>query len=63
VTKLCTATAVLLLQERGSLPLDDPMAKYLPPDLIGGRRKDHHRELSPIVASCVASVAIDPSRG
>lgn len=36
VTKLYTATAVLLLQERGSLSLDDPMAKYLPPDLIGG---------------------------
>ena len=40
VTKLYTATAVLLLQERGSLPLDDPMAKYLPPDLIGGLQRD-----------------------
>jgi len=36
VTKLYTTTAILLLQERGALALDDPMAKYLPPELIGG---------------------------
>ena len=36
MTKLYTATAILLLQERGGLSLDDPMAKYLPPELIGG---------------------------
>ena len=36
VTKLYTATAILLLQERGVLSLDDPMSKYLPPELIRG---------------------------
>lgn len=36
VTKLYTATAVMLLAEQGALSLDDPMAKYLPPALIRG---------------------------
>jgi CubicO group peptidase (beta-lactamase class C family) len=36
VTKLYTATAIMMLYERGGLALDDPMAKYLPPDLIRG---------------------------
>jgi CubicO group peptidase (beta-lactamase class C family) len=36
VTKLYTATVVLLLQERGALSIDDPMSKYLPPALIRG---------------------------
>jgi D-alanyl-D-alanine carboxypeptidase len=36
VTKLYTATAVMLLAERRALSLDDPMAKYLPPALIRG---------------------------
>jgi D-alanyl-D-alanine carboxypeptidase len=36
VTKLYTATAVMLLSEKGALSLDDPMAKYLPPALIRG---------------------------
>ena len=34
VTKLYTATAVMLLSEKGALSLGDPMAKYLPPALI-----------------------------
>jgi D-alanyl-D-alanine carboxypeptidase len=36
VTKLYTATAVMLLIEKGALSLDDPMAKYLPGELISG---------------------------
>lgn len=36
VTKLYTATAVMLLVEQGALSLDDPMAKYLPGKLIRG---------------------------
>ena len=36
VTKLYTATAVMLLIGKGALSLDDPMAKYLPGELING---------------------------
>ena len=36
VTKLITATAVMRMAERGALKLDDPIAKYLPEDLIHG---------------------------
>ena len=36
VTKLYTATVVMLLVEKGALSLDDPMAKYLPRELING---------------------------
>jgi CubicO group peptidase (beta-lactamase class C family) len=36
VSKLYTATAVMLLKEQGRLSLDDPMSKYLPTDLISG---------------------------
>jgi len=36
VTKLYTATAVMMLQERGALSLSDPMAKYLPSTLLRG---------------------------
>jgi len=36
VTKLYTGTVVMLLVERGVLSLDDPMAKYLPSELING---------------------------
>ena len=36
VTKLYTATIVMLLAEQGALSLDDPMAKYLPTNLIRG---------------------------
>jgi len=36
ITKLYTATAVMLLNEKGALSLDDPMAKYLPNELIRG---------------------------
>jgi D-alanyl-D-alanine carboxypeptidase len=36
VTKLYTATAVMLLSEKGALSLDEPMAKFLPPSLIRG---------------------------
>jgi D-alanyl-D-alanine carboxypeptidase len=36
VTKLYTATAVMRLIEKGALSLDDPMAKYLPVELITG---------------------------
>jgi CubicO group peptidase (beta-lactamase class C family) len=36
ITKLYTATAVMLLYEKGALSLDDSMAKFLPPSLIQG---------------------------
>jgi D-alanyl-D-alanine carboxypeptidase len=36
VTKLYTAVAIMKLYEQGALRLDDPMAKYLPGDLIRG---------------------------
>lgn len=36
VTKLYTAVAIMKLYEQGALALDDPMAKYLPADLIRG---------------------------
>ena len=36
VTKLYTATLVMLLHERGALSLEDPMAKFLPADLVRG---------------------------
>ncbi len=36
VTKLYTAAIVLKLQERGRLDIDEPIASYLPHELIGG---------------------------
>jgi D-alanyl-D-alanine carboxypeptidase len=36
VTKLYTATVVMHLYEQGALALDDPMAKYLPAEVIRG---------------------------
>lgn len=50
VTKLFTATAVMLLAERKALSLDDPMAKYLPGTLIQGihvyEGKDYSGEIT-----------------
>lgn len=50
VTKLYTATVVMALVEKGTLGLDDPMAKYLPEDLIRGVQtfggKDYSREIT-----------------
>lgn len=39
ITKLFTATAVVMLYEEGKLRIDDPMNKYLPEALIGGIHK------------------------
>jgi D-alanyl-D-alanine carboxypeptidase len=36
ITKLYTAAAIMRLYEQGALAIDDPMAKYLPDDLIRG---------------------------
>jgi D-alanyl-D-alanine carboxypeptidase len=36
ITKLYTAAAIMRLYEQGALALDDPMAKYLPDDLMRG---------------------------
>ncbi|MGA2639445.1 MAG: serine hydrolase domain-containing protein [Spirochaetia bacterium] len=36
ITKLYTATAIMRLNEMGALSLDDPMAKYLPEEIIRG---------------------------
>lgn len=50
ITKLYTATAVMLLMEKGTLSLDDPMAKYLPSGLIHGIHvydgKDYSAEIT-----------------
>ena len=50
VTKLYTATVIMLLHERGALSPDDPMAKFLPEKLIRGinveRGKDYSREIT-----------------
>jgi D-alanyl-D-alanine carboxypeptidase len=50
ITKLYTAAAVMRLYEQGALALDDPMAKYLPDDLIRGihvyQGHDYSREIT-----------------
>jgi D-alanyl-D-alanine carboxypeptidase len=50
ITKLYTATAVMLLIEKGNLWLDDPVAKYLPSELISGihvyKGKDYSEEIT-----------------
>jgi len=50
VTKLYTATAVMLLVEKGALSLDDPIAKYLPSELMNGihiyKGKDYSAEIT-----------------
>jgi CubicO group peptidase (beta-lactamase class C family) len=46
ITKLYTATAVMLFIEKGALSLDDPMAKYLPSELIHGIHVYHGKDYS-----------------
>jgi CubicO group peptidase (beta-lactamase class C family) len=50
ITKLYTAAAIMRLYEQGTLALDDPIAKYLPDDLIRGihiyRGKDYSHEIT-----------------
>jgi D-alanyl-D-alanine carboxypeptidase len=50
ITKLYTATAIMRLYEKGSLSLDEPMAKYLPEGLIRGiqvyKGKDYSQEIT-----------------
>jgi D-alanyl-D-alanine carboxypeptidase len=50
ITKLYTATAIMRLYEKGVLSFDDPMAKYLPEELIRGihvfKGKDHSQEIT-----------------
>lgn len=50
ITKLYTAAAIMRLYEQGALALDDPMAKYLPDDLIRGihvyQGHDYSREIT-----------------
>jgi D-alanyl-D-alanine carboxypeptidase len=36
ITKLFTATAIMMLYEKGQIALNDPMAKYLPEQMIHG---------------------------
>ncbi len=49
ITKLYTATAIMLLHEKGILSLNDSMSKYLPEELIQGihiyKGKDYSREI------------------
>ena len=50
ITKLYTATVVMRLYEQGLISLQDPMAKYLPDDLIQGihvyQGHDYSREIT-----------------
>jgi D-alanyl-D-alanine carboxypeptidase len=50
ITKLYTATAIMQLFEKGTLSLDDPIAKYLPEGLIRGihvyKGKDYSHEIT-----------------
>ena len=50
ITKLYTAAAIMRLYEQGALALGDPMAKYLPDDLIRGihvyQGKDYSHEIT-----------------
>lgn len=50
VTKLYTTTVIMLLYEQGALSLNDPMAKFLPENLIRGinveNGKDYSREIT-----------------
>ena len=50
VTKLYVAAVIMLLSERDALSLDDPMAKYLPPELVRGihvyRGRDYSGEIT-----------------
>jgi D-alanyl-D-alanine carboxypeptidase len=50
IAKLYTATATMLLYEKGRLSLDDPMSKYLPEKLIRGihvyKGKDYSSEIT-----------------
>ena len=50
ITKLYTATVVMMLFERGSIALDDPIAKYLPRAVIDGIHvyagKDYSNEIT-----------------
>jgi D-alanyl-D-alanine carboxypeptidase len=50
ITKLYTATVIMRLYEKGAISLDDPMAKYLPGELIGGihvfKGRDYSKEIT-----------------
>jgi D-alanyl-D-alanine carboxypeptidase len=46
VTKLFTAAAIMRLYEQGAVSLDDPMAKYLPKELIRGINVYHGKDYS-----------------
>lgn len=50
ITKLYTATVIMRLYETGALSLDDPMAKYLPEELIQGihvyKGRDYSHEVT-----------------
>jgi D-alanyl-D-alanine carboxypeptidase len=50
ITKLYTATTIMILYEKGELSLDDPMSKYLRKDLIKGihvyKGKDYSNEIT-----------------
>ena len=50
ITKLYTATAIMRLYEKGALSFDDPMAEYLPEELIRGihvfKGKDYSQEIT-----------------
>jgi D-alanyl-D-alanine carboxypeptidase len=50
ITKLYTATVILRLHERGALSLDDPIARYLPENLIQGiqiyKGRDYSHEVT-----------------
>jgi CubicO group peptidase (beta-lactamase class C family) len=46
VTKMFTAAATMILQERGALSLDDPISEYLPPPMVEGLHSIKGRDYS-----------------
>jgi D-alanyl-D-alanine carboxypeptidase len=62
VTKLYTATVIMILSEKALLSLDDPMAKYLPNELIHGiqvyQGHDYSQEIT--IAQLLAQTSCIP---
>jgi D-alanyl-D-alanine carboxypeptidase len=46
ITKMFTGTATMILEERGSLSLDDPISEYLPAAMVGGLHSYKGRDYS-----------------
>jgi len=49
ITKMYTAAATLILEERGLLGLDDPISEFLPSSLVGGLHRFKGRDYSDLL--------------